>query len=254
MKEASRRLAALSFAALLGGALPASAVQIRVAALDPEPPAVLGEHAPLHLRVGYESDQPLRLQAAAYRGGQKMPGRTNPSPVYPAGEGEALVWTSLMDGEAADEIRITASDARWRPLAEARVAVDVRWSRGAPAREAAEWAKTLGAEQQSRVGADMRTIGGSTSSGPLAAAGSLLVGSLFLSLPGYLLAQVLVLLKFQRGWRLAGAVPLLVMIPVALFSLFALISGSNLWPITMIFASPFGLVYLAVLAVLRRVL
>jgi hypothetical protein len=238
----------LLVAAAVSAASSSLAAEIQITALDPPAAAVLPEHAPVYARIQYRADQPLRFQAIGYLRGEKVPGRTNASPAYAAGAGEAIAWTSLEDGKAIDELRVVASDARWQPLAEVSVKVDVRWSGSAPPREVATWAAALEAEQQRRVSADMQAMSDRMSSGPFAAVGTLLVMSIF---PGYLVAQVVALLKLRGGWRWAGAGPLLFMVPCVLFSLFALAQGSNLWPIWLIFLAPVGLVYLAALFAFR---
>jgi hypothetical protein len=55
------------------------------------------------------------------------------------------------------------------------------------------------------------------------------------------------LLCWRGGWRVAALAPLLLTVPALLFSLFALADGSNLWPLTLIFAAAIGVVYLAAL-------
>ena len=69
--------------------------------------------------------------------------------------------------------------------------------------------------------------------------------------PAYLVAQPLSVLRLRGGWRMAALVPLLLTVPALLFSLYALAGGSNLWPLTLIFAAGIGVVYLAVLWLLR---
>ena len=52
----------------------------------------------------------------------------------------------------------------------------------------------------------------------------------------------------RRRWAL---LPLLLTVPALLFSLFALYDGSNLWPLTLIFAAAIGAAYLAILLAAR---
>jgi hypothetical protein len=71
--------------------------------------------------------------------------------------------------------------------------------------------------------------------------------------PGYLVLQPWALIRFEGGWRKAAMVPLLGGIPTIAWSLFALSQESNLWPLTFIFFAPLGCIYLAILAMIRRV-
>jgi hypothetical protein len=70
--------------------------------------------------------------------------------------------------------------------------------------------------------------------------------------PAYFVVQPATLLRWPGGWRKAALVPLLLTLPALIFSLVALSQGSNLWPITLIFAAAAGTLYLGVLWLLRR--
>jgi len=69
--------------------------------------------------------------------------------------------------------------------------------------------------------------------------------------PAYFLLQPLAILRWRRGWRTAALAPLLLTIPALIFSVFALTQGSNLWPLTLIFAAIAGAVYLGLLFLLH---
>lgn len=69
--------------------------------------------------------------------------------------------------------------------------------------------------------------------------------------PAYFVVQPATVLRWPGGWRLAALAPLLVTAPALCFSLFALYHGSNLWPLTLIFAAALGTVYLAALWLAR---
>ncbi|MBI5319449.1 hypothetical protein [Bradyrhizobium sp.] len=72
--------------------------------------------------------------------------------------------------------------------------------------------------------------------------------------PAYFVIQPMSLAQWRGGWRKAAAAPLLLTVPALLFSLFALTQGSNLWPITLIFAAAIGSLYLAALWLTQRLL
>jgi hypothetical protein len=69
--------------------------------------------------------------------------------------------------------------------------------------------------------------------------------------PAYFVVQPATILRWPGGWRLAALAPLLLTAPALGFSLFALYHGSNLWPLTLIFAAALGSIYLAALRLAR---
>lgn len=69
----------------------------------------------------------------------------------------------------------------------------------------------------------------------------------------YPFLQVLALVRTTGGVRVAAALPLLLMVPVLVWTAVAYSREANLWPLTLIFASPVAVLYLiVVLAVGRR--
>ena len=74
------------------------------------------------------------------------------------------------------------------------------------------------------------------------------------SVPAYFVVQPMSLAQWHGGWRKAAIAPLLLTVPAALFSLYALGKGSNLWPISLIFTAALGSFYLAALWLARRLL
>jgi hypothetical protein len=71
--------------------------------------------------------------------------------------------------------------------------------------------------------------------------------------PLYLILQCWLAYSWAGRWRIASLVPLIATGPAVLFSLFALSQGSNLWPLTVIFLAPFGLIYLLIVCAIRAV-
>ena len=74
------------------------------------------------------------------------------------------------------------------------------------------------------------------------------------SVPAYFVIQPMSLAQWSGGWRKAALMPLLLTVPAALFSFYALSHGSNLWPITLIFTAAIGSLYLAALWLAQRLL
>jgi hypothetical protein len=73
----------------------------------------------------------------------------------------------------------------------------------------------------------------------------LLIGLMVMaSVPAYFVLQPATVIRWRGKWRVAALAPLLVTVPALVFSLYALALDSNLWPLTLIFASAAGTLYL----------
>ncbi|HUL54134.1 MAG TPA: hypothetical protein VLT83_12060 [Opitutaceae bacterium] len=229
---------------------------VKATGVTPDPATRLAPGQSLNVRIVYESAQPLRFQAAGYLAGVRN-GRLamNPSPVYPAGKGEAIAWLFGQPGARIDEIRVRVCDDRWRQLFEVRVPVKGEWHAGVPAAPEAPWALELSAVQQRGLNQTMAKPG--KAAGILEklwfALTTVLVPLVFLAVPGYPALQVYALVRLRGPARLLSALPLSFMLPVYAFCLYGLSQESNLWPLYAIFASPVAfLITLAVLLVARR--
>lgn len=234
------------------GAQPAPQVSFRLADRDPSSRTTLASGQPLYLRIAYESNVPVRFRAEAYSGGELVErgAAYNPAPPYPAGDGEGLAWISFREATTIDEIRLTAHDDRWKEIATASYSIDVSWS-GARARprEPVSWARRLSDEQQ-----QVMSTAATNASEEDDVLGGVVIAAMGLSIPAYLLLQAFMLLRFRHGWRMAAMVPLVGMIPLALYTLFGLLAGSNLWPLGLLFLTPLALGYLILLSVARFVI
>src|ERR1039458_361859 len=71
---------------------------------------------------------------------------------------------------------------------------------------------------------------------------------------GYPVLQFLAIRRMRGGWRVLALLPLLPMIPVLILTTVAILQGSNIWPIVLIFVAPEILAYLIVLLVVHAVL
>jgi hypothetical protein len=60
----------------------------------------------------------------------------------------------------------------------------------------------------------------------------------FAAVPAYPALQIMALIKLKGGWWYAAAVPLLAMVPIAVFTVLAFLQQSNLWPLFLILAAP----------------
>lgn len=224
---------------------------VTAVAVSPEPADRLAGGQNLSVRVAYESDQPLRFKAEGYNQGRKHPSlATNPSPVYPAGKGEAIVWVFAQPGARLDELRVSVSDAAWQQLTQISVPVQAAWRAGVPSAPEAAWVRELNeaARKIPRPAPPPESFIDKVWSTLLI----ILVPVAFLSVLGYPLLQLFTLWKLRGPARLLSALPLSFMLPVYGFCLYALSQGSNLWPLYAIFASPVAFIVTLVIFLVAR--
>lgn len=71
-------------------------VNATIVETDPKDESVLHANEPLSVRITFQSDVPLRFQAAGYSSGVEIQKSVamNTAPSYPAGSGEAIAWLS----------------------------------------------------------------------------------------------------------------------------------------------------------------
>jgi heme A synthase len=75
---------------------------------------------------------------------------------------------------------------------------------------------------------------------------------LWLTIPAYVVMQVVAMMRSSGGSRMAATLPLFVMVPVFVHAAVGLVQESNLWPLLMLFVSPAALLYVTVVAFLPR--
>jgi hypothetical protein len=232
----------------LAGALPAFAQSVQVVATDPLPDRVLDRGEPLYVHLRYASEQPVRFRARGrFFGIERTAGsQTNPAPAYPAGDGDALVWIAYVEPTVVDEILIQAYDDRWQPIAQMAWPLVMEWRgvAGHSPRATPEWASRLSAAQQQMVTAAPREDPGM--------GWTLLFMLAGWSIPGYVVLQIIALRRWRDRWRTAAMLPLWVTVPVLGYTMLAALKGSNLFPVIMLFTYPCAFLYLAGVAVTRR--
>lgn len=209
---------------------------------DPPSEATLAAREPQYLRIAYDSEIALRFQAAGFVDGveARETEAMNIAPSYPPGHGEAVVWVSYDAATRIDEVRVTVFDASWKKLDTLTCPIDTHWNGVVSKawRQPAEWASRLSAVQQS-----MRDHG-STGSEASEPGLDLLVMLAGWSIPGYFILQIYLFLRSRGRWRWAVLLPLLGTAPLVIYTLYALMAGSNLWPLMMLFLMPLAFVYL----------
>jgi hypothetical protein len=230
------------FAILPVMAQPDSSFSARIIETDPASETILYAREQVYIRVAYESNIPLRFQAAGYSGGAEIrkSAEMNPSPAYGPGSGEAVGWITYRDKTSIDEIRLDVFDQNWKMLDSLSIPLNMQWNGVVTEtrREPAAWAKVLSAEQQNIVRSTH------VSPGEDSAFWGVLIMLMGWSIPGYFILQVYMYRKYTEGWRKAALLPLWVMVPLVIYTLFALAAGSNLWPLMLLFITPFAFIYL----------
>jgi hypothetical protein len=240
------RLAVLLILALLAGLVISDAaagpVSLAVERSSVEAGASLPRWGAVYLDIAYSADQPVRIQASALKGGKlAAKGQAmNGAVVYSAGSGHALAWVSFSGPAEMEQVRITAYDENFKPLAAIDMPFPARWS-AEPASAGAEppdWVSPL-RDQENRIGAEYARAH-PPAPDPV---GDFMIYLMFLSVPAYFLAQAYGALRFRGWWRGAALVPLALMVPVVAFTAFAVSAGSNLAPIYLIFSAPLAMLY-----------
>jgi hypothetical protein len=243
------RIAASVFAFVLAvaSARAVAAPVVEVVETDPPGDTELAPREAVYARVRYDSTVPFRVQARGYRAGvEQQAAMMNPSPVYPAGQGEAIAWLAFETG-VVDELRVVVFDERWQPLTTASVPRNVLWSRtAAPPATRSPWVAALNAAQQSSVSSQVRAAT------PESGAGDIVLFQLVaLSVPGYLLLQAFALWRRRGRSKRAELLPLLAMMPAFAFSALAYARDANLWPVWLLLLCPPAVLYLAIVLFAR---
>jgi len=237
--------------AFLGPASASAGVAIQVLETDPMSPAVLGHWESFYLRIGYETDRPIRVRGEALFEGKPVTSMTSGAPLHQAGTGDEMFWFAYTTPARVDRIRVWAEDERTRQrLAQSEISVDLTWTgqRTEAVRRPPEWVERFKAEQERRAKEDATAYMNRPTSW-------LEIGVFFAavwSIPIYFVLQIVALWRFSGGWRTAAGVPAVPMALVLAHAIYAYYAGSNLFPLGLIFTCPPALIYLLVLLAMRR--
>ncbi|MBS0382025.1 MAG: hypothetical protein JSR56_06305 [Proteobacteria bacterium] len=217
----------------------------------------LGRNQTFYLHLHYTSDVPVNIWARPYFQGKPANAGSNPSRVYPAGSGEALGWFFLFDpGAQVDEVRISAGDGSYnRTPVVATFPVSVA-AGDEPAEDTPqpEWLASLTAIDQAVQRADReKAANAPVSRGDLAFMRGFMLTMLALGLLTFAW-PAWGLWRWRSGWRIAAAVPAIVMGFVVLR---IIIDGMrdptshNLWPFEIIMWGVMGCGWMLVLTLAR---
>lgn len=228
---------------------------VRILASDPPSGGVLSRGEELYLRIHYRSDIPLRFQVEGFFDGDKPRGaHSNTVPAYPAGEGEALVWLAFHHSTYLDQVQVKVMSQHWKLLDTVSMPVSIAWRDGVASapRVSAEWVLRLSQAQAGMIRDSVQAARAAADDEGGFGFG-LVIMLMGWSIPGYIVLQIHTLRKYREGWRKAALVPLIGTIPAFGHALIALAANSNLWPLVMLFVTPFAFLYLVGLVIVRRV-
>jgi len=220
-----------------------SDITLSVARTDPGLKDTLSSGETMYMSVAYSSAQPIRLQARANRYGKPVDkGQVmNQTVLYPAGKGRALVSVTFRNAAEIDQIEITATNDNGEIVSQKTVSASLTWiSTSASAFPDPQWVSDMRRVER-KLAADYDASSPSAFLDTVLKALGILV---FAAVPGYILLQAVALARFDGRWRLAAMAPLLVMGAAAIHAGIALSEGSSIWPIVVVTAAPFAVLYL----------
>src|SRR5690606_14363228 len=204
----------------------------------------------LRLRLHYRSDTPLRFQLRpAELDACQRSAMMNTAPPYSAGEGEAYVWVAFREACPSPTLRVDVYDERWQPVMQVPLRRDYVWQRDTVAANEPlpAWPTQLSQLQHHATHEQLQTLSGDQDRG----AEDIVIPLMGWSVLAYLVLQPLLLWRWRGGWRKLAMLPLVISLPVLLYTLFALAAVSNLWPLVMLFTFPLLCLYLLVVLLVR---
>ncbi|MCD6679868.1 MAG: hypothetical protein LT102_04305 [Burkholderiaceae bacterium] len=217
----------------------------------------LARNQNFYLRLAYASDTPVGIWVKPYFRGKPANAGTSPS-LRLSGEGEVLGWFFLMEpGVEVDEIHITAGDGGLRStpvVATVRVHI-VGGSATASADTPPTWVTELG-ERATVAARQAREAQSATPSDPgdTLLLGGFMIGMLVVGLLGFV-APAWTFRRWRGGWRIAAAVPAIMMAFVVLRIVLGTArdpTSHNLWPFEILLAGVASTGAVVVLVVLHR--
>ncbi|MDP1604951.1 MAG: hypothetical protein Q8M03_17010 [Legionella sp.] len=211
---------------------------IEVKAISPDNTNTLHYGQAVYLRLHYNSTQSLSFQVIGLKNGaaDKDGITNNRAALYPAGLGEAIAWIAYDNDADIDALMIMASDYKGSLLETQQLPLALHWQNMVPVvPRLATWVQVLSQQQLSMA---------TNSPDPQSLGWVLLTQLFFLFIPIYLFFQINFLCVWSGQWRRKAAFPLLITIPVLIFTWIALLANSTWWLLLLGVISPFALLYL----------
>lgn len=249
-------LAFCALSALAGGAR--AETTARVLASHPAGDvATLARNQTFYVRIGYSTDEPVRIWARPWFEGAEVDAGSNPSRVY-TGSGEALGWFFFMEpGKEVDEIRITAGDGTssgTRLVATHPVRI-IGSDRPAASASEPDWLVALRSEDERLQRAESeRQMSTPPSTGETLFFSGFMLAVLALGIAG-LAAPVWAMRRWSGGWRVAASVPAVLIGFVVLRIVFDTAgdpTSHNLWPFEILQVGVLSIAVIGVLLAARK--
>ncbi len=229
----------------------------RIVQTQPAADATLGRQESFWVHVEYDTDEPIRLWARAYRNGAQVEEvMSNGSLIY-TGSGEALGWFALTEPGTVDEVRVRAGGGKpYREWDLVREPVQLRWTEKAPSTDPREaWVTDLLEIENTRQQEEAEQ----RANEPQSAGTTALFGGLMLAVLMLFVAGIGVPLwsvwKWRGGWRIAAAVPAAVILFVVLRIIVDTArdpTSHNLWPFEILQFGVLALLIVGGLKLARR--
>lgn len=233
--------------------------EVRVSIVDTDPPAEnsLGRDESFYVRIEFATDEPISIWARPYFKGKMVErAKFNASSKY-SGSGQALGWFSLDKPSEVDEVRIIVGGGKpWREWEAARYPVKIIGTGATPDPRTREpWVDELRrADEIAQKQAYEKRM-----NEPMSVGSSILMPVFMLLMLGVLLSGIALpawaLWKWRGGWRVAAAVPVVLMAFVVLRIVWGTSrdpTSHNLWPFEILIYGTVSLVIMGALVIARR--
>lgn len=236
-----------------------AATEVELLATEPSGGTVtLGANQNFYLRIGFRTDEPVRIWVRPYFQGREVNAGSHPSRLYD-GEGEALAWFFFLGGPGGqvDEIRVSAGDGTTngtRQIASWPVRI-AAGSAPAVSRPEPAWLTRLRADDERRASEENAArMSEPVSAGDIALFSGFMLLVVALGVGG-ILAPLVAIRRWQGGWRLAATVPA----AIVAFVVLRIVVGTardptshNLWPFEILLSSVLALVLIGALVLARK--
>lgn len=229
---------------------------VRVVATDPDAEATLGRDVSFYVRIEFSSDQPVSIWARPYFRGKPVQRAKSNASLPHTGTGHALGWFSLDSADYVDEVRVKLGGGKpYKEWYAASYPVRLTGT-GTPSarRSRPAWVEEMQAEERVRY----QQAYEQRMSEPVSTGDMLFMSFFMLVVLGVLVvgagAPLWGLWKWRGGWRIAAAVPAVVMAFVILRIVVDTArdpASHNLWPFEILMWGGASAVFMGALALFR---
>lgn len=205
-------------------------------------PRALYYSEPVYFTINYQSDEPIRVKVLGEKNGYVITTGLIAVPflVYPAGIHTLRTWLAYKNETDIDTVQIIFFNFHGTALSIKKLPMVLQWNKQPLPHDAQKhWWQHLGQarldkpEHQSLSWVIFKQL-------------------IVLIIPTYLFFQIKYLCTWTGIWRRKAANPLVITIPLAILSWFAVLINSTWWPFLLGIACPFALLYLLVLSAKKR--